>query len=1075
MRESSSKPHSSVAAFWKHLLHLARHDPEWFAPYVVLAALVTDDPTDRAAARRLFMRRVQSGPEALASVDAQFHTHTIAAPLGRWAIFYDWLCEIDLFTADEHARIRKHLLDHAQVFAAQQLAGRIRRFDNQVLSNAFGVASVGFVLGKRRGNSPLARQLLHTGTFWLLDMLRQLPADGWGTEGSTYQEHVILPVVLLSALLAETITSQPVMTHGVGPDGPPARRVLDTSMHLIGPTGLLPGWDDYGFQYATVKSAMVYLARLDRDPRPLALVRHLGLWPRHTLPAWEIDDRLWCLVWWPVDIDDSHTQPDFSPWILPSSAAALQCHQHRARLFQYWDQCGGVSDAGRANVDPNNITFEYQGSPILLDGHGSIPLAQNGIDPHAAIPYVGMRRIESVQEYLRGNFNTRIDPSQALARLLNGSVAQANALIFDDEAWYVPLEPRVGQGQALHHAGPLQAARSDAAAIYRDRYDVHAVTRTSLMIDGRYVLLCDRVESATPHRIAWQAFLRCQATMKDDRVIVRTPEQVQCDVIPLQAGDLRLECVEGFPRKPDGRSMRLRQHLPAQPQVRIDFALFAQSLLEPVADVSDSWERIIGTKRDRVRLDDPALLDPMIDGDAPRHYVRRLRLDPLPGSRCWLQITAAPADVQLFVNDQPVSPAAPQTRGIWHQSVCDWPWFFDIADALRRGDNEIRIVAKAFHGEVILGPIRLHRQIEPAAVEVHRLGESRLGVRCGSIRDDVIIENTSGPISWGESGQTDARQAVLRADGSLAAADVTRIDLPRGLTLTSQAPCDVAWSPARTCITRYVAGTRVDLGWTGGELHVEAAGCLYVHYAGTAAHTLTLRVDQPAMILINGLELAESEPRRNGMVEVTLPATPAASPTPAEPASVDHALELERTAGPHAISALILGLHSDQWMVQVACADALGRLSAHDAVPDLLKVLEAEEAGGPYPPLRTWWRQGRMLFDARVDGIDADLERPRGEKRWRLKRAVVTALGKIGDPRAVAPLHQMMNRGDDYFIVMSQVAVALGRLGSADSLPVLERHRDAADPNTRVHARLAIDLIQSRISRSEFEQRVGFA
>jgi HEAT repeat protein len=113
-----------------------------------------------------------------------------------------------------------------------------------------------------------------------------------------------------------------------------------------------------------------------------------------------------------------------------------------------------------------------------------------------------------------------------------------------------------------------------------------------------------------------------------------------------------------------------------------------------------------------------------------------------------------------------------------------------------------------------------------------------------------------------------------------------------------------------------------------------------------------------------------------------------------------------------------------------------------------------------------------MLHRSKDDGIDPDLP-PLGIKRWRLKRAVVTALGLLGDRRAVAPLEAALARCDDFFPVTSQLAVALGRLGADSSIPVLERHVHHAEVNTRIHSQLALQLLRGEIDRATFEARVG--
>src|SRR5262249_13255218 len=89
LRAKLTNERSPLARWWKQTLALAREDGEWFYSYVFLAALVTDEPVYRELARKAFVRFVDAQDEGLTSNDAQFHTHTTSAPLGRWAIYYD--------------------------------------------------------------------------------------------------------------------------------------------------------------------------------------------------------------------------------------------------------------------------------------------------------------------------------------------------------------------------------------------------------------------------------------------------------------------------------------------------------------------------------------------------------------------------------------------------------------------------------------------------------------------------------------------------------------------------------------------------------------------------------------------------------------------------------------------------------------------------------------------------------------------------------------------------------------------------------------------------------------------------
>ena len=115
-----------------------------------------------------------------------------------------------------------------------------------------------------------------------------------------------------------------------------------------------------------------------------------------------------------------------------------------------------------------------------------------------------------------------------------------------------------------------------------------------------------------------------------------------------------------------------------------------------------------------------------------------------------------------------------------------------------------------------------------------------------------------------------------------------------------------------------------------------------------------------------------------------------------------------------------------------------------------------------------------IALEAGADkSTDPTIDPVAGTKRYRLTQALVTALGRLGDRRAVAILERIMTRGTDFFPALAQVPVALARLGSSSSIAVLQRQWDYGEINVRVHVRLALAFLNGEISRTEFESRVN--
>jgi len=1066
LRTKLRDPFSPLAPWWQHLLTLARQDPVWYSPYTVLAAIVTGEDSYRELTRRNFMRFVELAAEGYTSNDSQFHTHVTSAPVGRWAVFYDWIADLGILSEQEDSAFRQTLLDYAYLFPLQHLQSRMKSFENQVFSNAFSVSTVGYVLGVKRGDNAVARELYSRGLMWLQELIGRLPEGGYSPEGSTYHEGVVTPLTVLSASFVEEVTGLPVFEKGLPPFHRPVELLLKTSCRMIGPGGLLPAWDAYGFQAASVKSGLVCLAIRTRDPNSLALVRDLDMWYRVAHPAWEIDDRLWTLVWWPTDLTVP-AKPEFPSWLVPEIGGALQSNEGKTRLFQYWDECGGVPSSGRNQVDPNSMTLEAFDSPLLLDGAGNPDRTVLPLPVDEIATWIGERTIESVQEYFFTSWGVKLPREQAAAHAMNGSVGMSNALVFDNEGWYVPLSPKHGKGEVLHIAGPLQVIRGNATDYYTDRYDVGRVTRSSVMVRGRYVLTSDRVISQSPHALTWQAFLREQATVEGPRVVVCTPEQVQCDVIPLQAGSLVLTEVAGYPtRMAEGRSVRVQHTVAPACDVRIDIALVPQTCLGKPVDLTDGWSREIAGRRDTVSLTDAYLSDPGTYPGTRRQFQRTVVMDASSGKRTFLSVQMGGQGLHLTVNGKRFEANTP-CQGVWPESVVFLPRFFDITSAVKAGENSLVLDAPYFHGESVRGPVQLFCEQPTRSVRVDRAGKDAFQVCIGDEVDEVLVDRETGLGSWA-GGETDARYAVLTGDGTVAAAQVMNLSLPTGLRFKSQAPCDLVWRSGLVELSHLTGNCQTEVAWKDGVLSVESSGILSVTYFGTSPILLNLQLPEPRMLSLNGRILG----LRGGSDEktVTLKLSPEKWVVSPVPASVEEVYRLAETRGVSAGPLFIDALRSPDWRVQLAAAEMTGRFGLRDAVPVLLALLVESEGEMPYPPLKKWWSWSKMLRSSGAEeGAEPDLVMPIAVKRWRVRRAVISALGRIGDPRAVVPIEQALSRCDDFFPVTSQLAVALGRLGSQTSIPVLERFFHHAEINTQVHARLSLALIRGTIDRAVFE------
>lgn len=1050
--------------YWEHLLLLARKEPFWFSNYAVLAWLITDGEPYRTIARDLFLRFTATQPTALLCNEPQFHTHTFSAPLGRLAILYDWVAPLDLLSAAEQTAFRARLLEAACDTALDQLQGRARGFDNQVLANAFGAAAVGTVCGRQAAPAATARRLARAGSEWLLDQFGRLPRSCYSGEGSTYHMQVVEPVLLFAGLLLEETTGAAIYDRGLAPTYSPLREWLRTGCDLIGPGGVAPGWDAYGVFHVMVKCPLVYYALREGVDHPLQRLRDADLWRGMSSIAWEYDDRFWSLVWWPERALPEAPCP-WQPWMQPEAAAAVHDGPQQSRLFQYWDETPGAPHCGRPNVNPNAIQFDYAGIPLLLDGYPGVPPEQLGVTPAQARAYVDPVILETLCQY-QGVPATEANLDRAALQSLSGSLGESNSLVFDDECWYVPKRPCCGKGLALHAAGPLQVIESEAADIYADRYDVESVRRITALLDGHTVITRDRVQAATPHRITWQAFTWPGAVIQDGRICASPGGTVGLEILPLDEAAMNITPFAGTPRTPVNASDRIHVALPeGTAQADLAVCLSAQPRLVALDDISAGWTLQVGQNT----REDVDLRTLYRDDETPSGMEMRLTRTYSHGAADaarWLRLRFALDVTTLHVNGTPVPPLdPPAAHGKVEFRLSAFPVVYELTPHLRPGENTLTLTTEHHRGESVFGPVEILHEAPQAQVTATKTGHDTYQISRGDLSAEVLLDNR-GPRTW-QSGTTDARHALKR-NSLIALAGALQAEFASPfLQLQSTRPVDLAFDSGEDSVEfgALPADTRLRLESTEFLLLIEATTTALAVAARVARPTrLTIRTDRP-------VRYGDREaPPVAGTVAITLE-TPARADSPA-PTSVEAVYALMEGIPPNINACLQAALSAPDWRVQVAAAEVAGLAMARDVGPLLLAQLKKEVARPHRRPLEHSWPNSKMNHALEPDADrtpDEEADPVEDVKRWRLERACVRALGLVGYREATPLLGRLLAEGRLFFPALAQVPLALARLDARDQLALLERLWDHAEANTRRHIRLAVQYLRGEIDRAMLE------
>lgn len=178
------------------------------------------------------------------------------------------------------------------------------------------------------------------------------------------------------------------------------------------------------------------------------------------------------------------------------------------------------------------------------------------------------------------------------------------------------------------------------------------------------------------------------------------------------------------------------------------------------------------------------------------------------------------------------------------------------------------------------------------------------------------------------------------------------------------------------------------------------------------------------------------------------PELPESNPEHASRAAA--AVALGRIGDPQATGALLDAM-ADPFNVGTAASTALGRLNP----PPVRALVEATRDENPWKRARAVMALGEIGDRSAFDAMEALL----WDSTDSVRRAAAAAFEKMRDPRAVAPLVDLLRDADASTFVRSYAAMALGALRDDRSVdPLLER-LDDPDPLMRRAAARALARI----------------
>ena len=1090
LRNKIAHAHGTVAYLWKSLqaLPYADGNGRYYPAFLYLV-------TGREEYARAALAELKSAMEIYRagdlSLDVHFHTWCNSAPMARLAVMFDWIADSPEVSAEDAAAIKEAILDYTLKHPYNIAKSRTLTFDNQISAMSFCCALVGYLFGVKRGTDMRAQRLLDAGIMRFPDIFALSPKGGYSGEGSTYFCQIVAPVASWYCALMEQITGEEVFSRPFPPSNLTPEEVLRTYHKILGPSGLMPPWDHYGWMRCASIMGLAYLARKTGDAAPLAAIERLGLGAEPGYIAWGSDDKLWTLIWWPENLEVDASAEAFPSWAIPNVGGALVEERQAWRLFQAWDTCAPSVYCGRAQVNPNMITLDCWGSPIFTDG---IP----GQDVCAVFDYpleafravMAEGELESITNYHR-TFIPGWDPKNWVKGFAYGLVGGSNSIVVNDEGQYSPAESREGRLTAFADLPNLKLIASEVAEYYRPRYPIASMVRTSLLVRDAYYLVRDTIRTEGPSlRFDWQVFARGEVTATGNRVHILTPEGVHVDILPLNPqARVSLTEVPGFPRGIENRSTRIRYRADGA-EVDLPFLVVPRRPMAPVADLREGWSPVRMGQAEGVSAGLPCGVTAtasmpaneigLIAGDGKDGWVWAGRAfevtEKLRGQRLFLHVASRIHGLQVWVNGQ----AAPLPDSTVKSEYAGGGWYVpatvEITGLVRAGANTLVLAGQTCQGKLVNGPVELMTAAAlPELPNVTVRGRGHYVLEGPHGRDEIILADAAGAVTAG-SLTAQAQAVLLTADGAFAALQTTRLS-SGGVQCWSDRPVDLACGPGIVTLGDLSGPETVEIAHPDFHLRLQSRGALDVDLTGRALPRVTARLVHDKPVFVNGRRVAAGRNPYTGRLVIAAAAdAPPSDPSmPAYVHRLESLMRLAATGSPAAIPRLVAALDDPDWKVEQVAAELLGQSGAPEAIAPLLARLEREKVEDMYRyELPAWaealrrYRENPAAWSAGA-GSSAD-----AVKRHRLKAIIVEALGRLRAKAAVPALCRIVEDQREFYPVHCLACQALGRIGDSAALPTLQKASHYAEVNTKYRAHDAIVRITAgRPAHPDYPDRSG--
>ncbi|MFW6270219.1 MAG: HEAT repeat domain-containing protein [Bacillota bacterium] len=492
--------------------------------------LISGEEVYGEISKKSLINFVRELPEREKYREGQIDHWVGALPVARMLIYYDWVKMYEGFTVNEQKEIELGMLRYLyrDIYQALKLKPETLG-DNQTASLVISSLIMGYLLGYKIGNHPVAVYIFKYALDRLPSLIGHFPRSGYSGEGSTYMNEVAAPAFALLSNVLEYITDNDYLEDKFAPHGTRIKDILKMNFYCMTPSGYTLPWDHYGYGEVKQKCAGVFYAQ-KYNPEDVNFVSTFECWQSQKV-MWGFDDQVLSLLWWPAEYEEKKLV--FESWCQPQVGGGLTGENNEIYYFQMWDKCAGGNPV-RQQANPNSMVLEYKGVPLFMDG----------------TPTEACQRFNSPA--------TEYKNKDLLAYNYGyGTLAGHNCIIIDDEEFYYPQQGVAGSGNINIENSDKKIVSGDVSLFYQDYSDCKSVVRSAVMVEDKFLLIKDEINFEKEHKYTWRAFLRGDVDITDNGFSANI-EGINIGIIPLNYDNLLLEEIEGYPREFEQKSTLIK-------------------------------------------------------------------------------------------------------------------------------------------------------------------------------------------------------------------------------------------------------------------------------------------------------------------------------------------------------------------------------------------------------------------------------------------------------------------------------------------------------------------------------------